>query len=352
MMQRASILLVVIMIAGCCPPPPPPKPAYTGPTDPMETVIAAINHNSGRIPTLWTQLNYSATLVDPQKHTSDSVSGDGAMLYTWPKSLLLSGNKDIAGEVFQLGSDDTAFWVKLRSGGDTYNFWWGHYANLGKPGCKPIPIRPDMVLQVLGISVYAPNFLEQPVPVMRFDNENDVYIFDRNIETGDHWETQEEIWYDRLTKLPTRVLLYGRDGRVALRALLSNPAGVPLANTPKVQWPLIARHYDLSFPDTGSGISFDFDDPALSHTFRRSTVPNAGSFELNIPDDPRVKVIQIDADVANSAMANGATLTPTFFTIVNSPQKKGTGTNGINLSRRIFCGFFQLFAQHAPRLVH
>jgi type I restriction enzyme S subunit len=26
--------------------------------------------------------------------------------------------------------------------------------------------------------------------------------------------------------------------------------------------------------------------------------------------------------------------------------------NGINLSRRIFCGFFQLFAQHAPRLVH
>jgi hypothetical protein len=294
-----------LTIAGCCPHPPPVKPPYVGQTDPMETVIAAINHNSGRIPTLWTQLNFSATLVDPQKHT-DSVSGDGALLYTWPRSLLLSGNKDIAGEVFQLGSNDTAFWVKLRSGGDSYNFWWGHYANLGKPGCKPIPIRPDMVLHVLGIGVYPPNFLEQPVPVMRFDNENDVYIFDHNIQTGDRWETQEEIWYDRATKLPTQVFLYGRDGRIALHANLSNPTAIPLSDTPKEQWPLIARHYDLSFPDTGSKISFDFDEPALSHTVHHITVPNAGSFELNVPDQPNIKVIQIDADVVESAMAGNA----------------------------------------------
>jgi hypothetical protein len=33
-------------------------------------------------------------------------------------------------------------------------------------------------------------------------------------------------------------------------------------------------------------------------------------------------------------------------------SEMGTLLNGINLSRRIFCGFFQLFAQHAPRLVH
>jgi hypothetical protein len=267
----------------------------------MESVIAAINHNSGRIPTLWTQLNYSATLVDPIKHTADSVSGDGALLYTWPRSLLLSGNKDIAGEVFQLGSNDTAFWVKLRSGSDSYNFWWGHYANLGKPGCKPIPIRPDMVLHVLGIGVYAPNFLEQPVPVMRFDNENDVYVFDRNIQTGDRWETQEEIWYDRQTKLPTRVLLYDHDGRVMLRANLSNPAGIPLAEIPKDQWPRIATRYELTFPDSGTQINFDFDEPALSHSFRRITVPNTNSFELAVPESLNIKVIQIDAGVGETA---------------------------------------------------
>jgi len=268
----------------------------------MESVIAAINQNNVKIPTLWTQLNYTATLVDPDKKTTDSVSGDGSLIYARPMSLLLSGNKDIAGEVFQLGSNDTEFWMKMRATADSSNYWWGHYANLGKPCCKPIPIRPDLVLQVLGVGLYGADFLRVPVPVMRFDNDHDAYIFDLNAPGSDRWQTLEEIWYDRQSKLPIRVLLYGDAGRVLLEADLSKPAPVESAGMPKDQWPKIVTHYELLFPDSQTRISFDFLNQQLQHLNSRGMpIPNANTFQLSLPDD-NSKVIQVDKDCAGGSI--------------------------------------------------
>ena len=66
------------------------RTAYRGPTEPMDAVIQQINQNNFRIPTLWTQLNFNATFVNPQKKTTDSASGDGSLLYRRPASLLLT----------------------------------------------------------------------------------------------------------------------------------------------------------------------------------------------------------------------------------------------------------------------
>ncbi len=263
----------------------------------MEQVIIAINHNAAAIPTLWTQLDYTATIVDPQKQTTDTFSGDGSLIYARPISLLLDGNANIAGKAFELGSNGDEFWVQVRASADSFNYWWGNYKNLGRPGCKPIPIRPDMVLHVLGIGLYEPNFLEQPVPVMRFDNDADAYIFDRNVTVGDHWETQEEIWYDRQTKLPKRVLIYGENGRIVLKADLSDQVPVEVRDKPQDQWPKVAKHYDLTFVDTQSHISFDFYTPKLKNKIGPApAVPNGNTF---IRQDPEGKnnIIQIDADV-------------------------------------------------------
>ena len=300
---RIYFALLAIWTTGCCTQPKPTDRAvYRGPTESMDSVIQQINHNNARIPTLWTQLDYSATFVNLEKKTTDTVSGDGGLIYARPAALLLTGNKDVAGQVFQLGSNDTEFWVKLRSSADTYNYWWGHYANLGKPGCESIPIRPDLIVQVLGVGLYPSNLLQIPVPVMRFDNENDVYIFDLNARNVDRWETLEEIWYDRQTKLPLRVLLYDDNGRVTLKANLSQHTPVETANLPREQWPKVARHYDLFFPDTGSQISFDFlNDPELQHQARHSLVPNADSFKREEPDD-NTKVIQIDKGCVDPSM--------------------------------------------------
>ncbi len=261
----------------------------------MELVVDSINHNSQRIPTLWSQLNFTATLVDPDKHTKNTIAGDGTLMYARPLSLLLDGNKDIAGLVFQLGSNNSDYWVKIRSSADSFNYYWGSYANLGKPGSATMPIRPDMVLEVLGISLYPSNFLHQPVPVMRFDNGADAYIFDLNVIALDRWETREEIWYDRASKLPIKVILYEADGRAVLKADLSQHTPVVTPGIPREQWPKIARHYDLFFPDTGSQITFDFlNDPELRHEGRHGQpAPNTSSFRRQDPD-PSDKLVPID----------------------------------------------------------
>jgi hypothetical protein len=298
-------LLSSIFAAGCCcHPPVPATQPYIGPTDTMESVVAAINQNNQKIPTLWTQLSYSATIVDPEKKTTNSFGGDGGLMYAWPRSLLLNGNKDVVGQVFQLGSNNAEFWVKVRANADRFNYWWGHYANLGKPGCRPMPIRPDLVLQVLGVGLYGADFLQPPVPVMRFDNDQDVYVFDLNVPASDRWETSEEVWYDRQTKLPKKVLLYGDRGRVLLRADLSDYAAVENKSIAKEQWPKIARHYELFFPDSGSKITFDFiDTPQTEHRLRGGTIPRPQTF-IRAEPDANDKVIQVDQNVNSTALAH------------------------------------------------
>jgi hypothetical protein len=307
---RFAVLSLCCVLNGCCWfAPKAPRPSttqfYNGATDPMARVIADINQNNAKIPTLWAELNYTADLVDPEKNSVESVAGDGRVMYARPRSLLLNGDKDIAGQVFQLGSNDEEFWVKIRADANTYRYWWGHYANLGKPGCKAIPIRPDLVLQVLGIGVYGPDFLQQPVPVMRFDNEHDAYIFDLNVRSTDQWQTVEEIWYTREKKLPTHVVLYAKDGRAQLIADLSGYIPVESAGIPRDRWPLMAGHYALYFPENKDRITFDFISPIqLQHVPPRGApIPNANTFE-RIEPDAGDKVMQIDADV----VPGGATM--------------------------------------------
>ncbi len=86
MRKTALAFSLATLIPGCCPHSPPTRPPYTGPTDSMEQVILSINHNAAAISTLWTQLDYTATLVNPEKHTTDTFSGDGSFVLVAPQA--------------------------------------------------------------------------------------------------------------------------------------------------------------------------------------------------------------------------------------------------------------------------
>lgn len=290
-LSSAFIVLHCLLLSGCVPPRPQNTRAYFGPTEPMTQVIAAINANSGKIPSIWALLTYRADLFDEQHH-AHSISGDGSLLFRRPQSLLLRGDEALAGEVFAIGSNDSEFWLKVA--GDVSTTWWGHYANLGKPCCRPVPIRPDMVLEVLGVSLFDVDLLRQPAPVMRFNNDTDAYMFDWIVRGRDRWLVQKEIWYDRQTKLPELVLLFDDDGRVVLRAQLSRDVPLATPGVPRSSWPMIARQYDLLFPADGSRISFSFtDDLATSH----HNIPRPSSFRR--PTEPGTRhVEQVDAACA------------------------------------------------------
>lgn len=295
-MRRLTISIVSTLatLVGCA----APKPAavvnpnqrqpWHGVTEPMARVVAAINRNNEAVPTLWAAHEYEANIVDEQGK-AHFVNGRGALLYRKPQGMRLVGNKDVVGTVFEIGSTDDRYWLKIVPEVET--MWWGKYENLGKPCVRQVPIRPDMVLEVLGVSTFNTNFLEPPVPVMRFNPDADAYTFVWSVPLRDRWAAVREVWYDRQTKLPMLVVLFDENGRVVLRARLAGHRPVEVPDAPREQWPTVATNYQLFFPDTGSRMTFDLKEVA----FERNGVPTRRGIVFPQADLERfAKVIQLD----------------------------------------------------------
>lgn len=289
--MRLSLLTLygLLLVAGCAPlreAKVVQREPYLGPTEPMTDVVAAINRNNSAVPTLWARHYYEATLKDEQGNPH-FVNGDGALLYRGPSGMRLVGNKPGVGTVFEIGSTDDRYWLTVKPELDT--MWWGQYKNLGKPCVQKVPIEPNMVLEVLGISTFNTNFLEPPAPVMRFNPDADAYTFVWSIPLPNRWAAVKEIWYDRQTKLPRLVLLFDENGRVVLRARLANHQPVEIADAPREAWPKVATSYQLYFPDNGGKMSFELSDVVLD----KNGVPSRRG--IVFPQQAGVaKVIQLD----------------------------------------------------------
>jgi hypothetical protein len=266
-LQFAICNLQFAILAGCIThtTPPTKKEPYSGPTQSLADVVAEINANNERLTTLWARHYYEATVFD-EKKKSHFVNGDGVVQYRRPYDMRLTGDKPAAGRIFDLGSNETHYWFTLVPEVNTR--WWGKYEHLGKPCVdQSIPIRPDLVMEVLGVGHINTNFLEEPAPVMRFNNDADAYMFVWNVRLRDRWVAQKEIWYDRKTKLPKLVLLFDENGRIVLRAYLTKhkPVDVGDDNVPQDARPVIATDFRLFFPDTGTKMTLELADIKLQH---------------------------------------------------------------------------------------
>ncbi|HWE04795.1 MAG TPA: hypothetical protein VG326_20485 [Tepidisphaeraceae bacterium] len=295
------VVAVLYLLAGCCPTHPPAEKttAWLGPTDSMAKVISDINANNSKIPTLFAHHYYEADVVDDKKH-SHHVAGDGVLLYQAPISIRLRASAAAVGTVFEIGSNPRSFWFEL--GPDTGStLWWGNYADLSQidPDSAGIPIRPDMVRDVLGIATINTNFSELPAPTMRFNAEKDAYDFVWIAKRPDRWVALREVWYDRVTKRPRLVLLYDSNGRVVLRATFDPQQyrQIQVPNLAKSEWPWMPGDYRLEFPDTGSLLRMTLDQAQLTSNMGNGvTIPNASSFRMPNPDNAPVdKVIRIAA---------------------------------------------------------
>ena len=216
-------------------------------TEPMADVVRQIDANNGQLPTLWARHYYEVNLVDDKKQ-SHFVNGDGVLMYRRPMGMRLVGTKPFAGTVFEIGSTEEKYWLKLVP--EVNTMWYGDYANLGKPCVQPVPIQPNMVFEVLGVGTFNTDFTAAPAPVMRYNPDADAYMFVWIVPASDppRFVAQKEIWYDRKTKLPRLVLLFDADGRVVLRAYLAKHRQVEVADQPKEKWPSVATDYRLYFP--------------------------------------------------------------------------------------------------------
>jgi hypothetical protein len=294
-----------VLLAGCkstiVDPPPTTRP-WTGPTQTMAQVVQEINANNLKLPTLWAKHYFEATIVD-DKRQGHFVNGDGAILYRSPQAargqgMQVVGNKPAFGQIFEIGSTEERYWLKVASP-DLDTMWYGSYRHLGKPCVQKVPIQPALVAEVLGIGVFGTNFTEFPAPVMRFNPDEHVYTFVWVVPQANpsRLAAQKEIWYERATKRPTKVILFDENGRVQLRANLSGHQQVDVQeeNLPAERRPWVATQYRLYFPENGSKMSFDLSDVRLN----KGDVPTRRGivFPGEKPEDAGVsKVIQLDKD--------------------------------------------------------
>ena len=156
-----------------------------------------------RFPPSGGRSNYSATIIDHGKAHSVS-SDDGVLLYMAPTEFRLVGKKEFVGTVFDIGSNEQLFWLEVIPG--VNQLWWGKYADLAHVNAEslPIPIRPDLVMEVLGVGVINTDFNALPVPTMRYDNAADAYILIFNLKAPNQWLAEKEVWYDRGRSVPAR----------------------------------------------------------------------------------------------------------------------------------------------------
>jgi hypothetical protein len=283
----------ILLSSGCVPKRANERRVYIGPTETISEVVQAVNANNRRLPTLWSSGYFEADIMD--KGRRHYVNGDITLLYRQPGEMRLVAKKDIAGAIFEVGNNRQRYWLTVK--GDVDTMWWGSYDENGNssPDARQMPIQPQLLMEVLGVGMIDEDLARQPFPVMRFNNDADVYMFVWNVRVPDRYVAQKEVWYDRKTKLPTKVLLFDENGRVVLRADLSKHQPVEVEGSGRNEWPMVATNYRLYFPDSGTSMTFELNHLALQRETRRVKVPNDSSFAF--PSEPGVNhVVQVDKE--------------------------------------------------------
>jgi hypothetical protein len=265
----------------------PPGRKYVSPSETLSLaeLVAALNERSAQIESLYLEGSLSsgaggfeARLREGRDQPERFVNGEITAMYLAPNRLRLRGNKDIAGLVFDLGTDGERFWMHLPTEGQLY---YGTFAGLDPEAARQLPIRPDRVLEVLGVSPIDTDLLAAPVPMLRYNPDSDVYMLTW-AEPLDgpppRWSVVKEVWYDRETLLPRVVILFDEGGDPVVRAYLSQHQPIGGEDGPR-----IASYYDLYFLESGSRMWLDFGELNFRNP-ERPAFPSARNFTAPNPN--------------------------------------------------------------------
>jgi hypothetical protein len=284
-MHRATglLILITVVLAGGC---QTSRPAADRLATPPREIVARINANSQRIPSLWARINLYAEMRDPETGKRQSIYATGGnLLYRAPGDLRMRATKDLAGLLLDVGINSDRYWVIAPPPGPD-KMWWGYVHSQSQPA--EMLLRPQDLLAALAIRPI--DLAGSEASDLRYRREGDVDVLTWYSRSGGQDRAVREVFYDSETLLPKTVVLFGADGRAALEAKLSNYASVDSPSKPE---PRVARLCQLRFPQDGSWAELRLLDMQIS----RKGVPNEGSFTF--PERPPVsKVKQVGVEPA------------------------------------------------------
>ena len=290
-MRRILLALAIVALAGCRGEPIAVvgEEAYLPPTLSLPQLVERVNANNARLPSLVAGGYFEAVLVEePGGRPTPPINGTLNLLHLKPDRLRLAAKKDLAGNVFELGTDGERFWMHLPLEDLLFT---GTFAGVDERAAATLPVRPDLILQVLGVNLLPTQLDDFPAPVLEYDPDGRTYMV-RFVEPAVLGEPRlkvaKQVWYDAprdlsRTPRPLKVILSDDDGRPVLAAYLSDHQRV--GDGPDA--PLVATQFALFFPETGSKMLLRLDELALTRDARFGPdLPNARSFRFD-PDSYR-----------------------------------------------------------------
>jgi hypothetical protein len=233
----------------------------------MTEVVSRINANNERLQTLYLNHSFRAEIIERTKDgktRKNDLDGSGVIMYQAPDNLYMNGRHPLAGKLFTLGCNPREYWLAVEQE-KVDTIWHGRMEHLGKPCVQEMPLRPDLLMEVLGVFTIDPNMARFPAPVMKFNNDEDAYMFTWILPQADRFVAVKEVWYDRKTMNPRLVNLFGPEGRILLRAYLSQHRHVKTEDVAEAHQPTIAGRYDIVFMETRSRMTIQIEDAYLRY---------------------------------------------------------------------------------------
>ena len=281
--------LLALLVVGCRGSVKPVSSTYNNaPTVPLDTLLSRINANAGQINTLVMDGRFTATLANG-KGGFDNLDGGIQIVHTKPNQIRVGTEVAVVGQrAFDLGSNGQTYWMSAFGKVDTT--WYGKPRGTAEVDPR-LPIAPELLIDVLGVATLNDDLLAQPIPTLRYNPDQAVYMLTWHQPIKDRWVTLREVWYDRETFLPTVVILFDRNGRAQLRAKLSDYRPITL-QTPAADGaaPRVAHRYELFFPEPRSALRFTLDNAWDEH----NGAPSRRSYAFNPSRVATSTVINLD----------------------------------------------------------
>ena len=239
--RLTAIVMMGALTTGCSLAPPPSYPSV-----PMHEAVGRVNENNVKLASAAGGLKGSPVdvrgrLRERKGARAQEFSVSGVLGFHRPRGLILQLREGLGGNVvMQAGSNDDEYWLWVKPEIDT--LWWGTHAETAfRPqSLDAMPIRPDDLIEVLGLGILPSDATGPDGPVYRPKPNRNALIF-----------LKKEYHLDRAAPYLVREIIFREpNGRERMHAVLSEHRSVRGSNALaahkiRVEWPSLDSWLEL-----------------------------------------------------------------------------------------------------------
>lgn len=237
---RLVLPLGLIVCAGCPDGPGPRTPLHVVP---LSQSVSIVNENLGQVKGgLRASGTVTGKYVSPDGRTHDLGFGMNGELSVIPPLHMRFDIQELGQTQILFGSNSDLYWLYLRPDQDTYR--WGEHANVEQVADSELPLRPDQLIEALGLNGLPETAtdIELLGLVQRVEPDWQQMIF---VQPGPDGQPLliKECWLERYDRrLPRQILFRDRLGRVHMHATLDDYAPI------RVEGPWMPRRLHVEWP--------------------------------------------------------------------------------------------------------